>query len=192
MSQLLLIFFLLCRFINPDPSSFKGGLNFYAYANRNPVRVSGYGPVLGYQASTLTANTLLADTLVWRSRTMDPGGFYCLGARYYDPIAGHFLSADPLGHASSMDLYSFCNGDPLNKFDPTGRFSKQNADSFSQAGDSSFDSRNINFGSTWFDQLQYQSRGGDLVSSYNHPFLHISQQATLNFLTFQKRPLTGM
>jgi hypothetical protein len=27
----------LCRFINPDPSGFKGGLNFYCYANGNPV-----------------------------------------------------------------------------------------------------------------------------------------------------------
>jgi len=26
----------LCRFINPDPSGFKGGMNFYAYANGNP------------------------------------------------------------------------------------------------------------------------------------------------------------
>jgi len=27
----------LCRFLNPDPSGFSGGLNFYAYANGNPV-----------------------------------------------------------------------------------------------------------------------------------------------------------
>jgi RHS repeat-associated protein len=27
----------LCRFVNPDPSGFKGGMNFYAYANGNPV-----------------------------------------------------------------------------------------------------------------------------------------------------------
>ena len=27
----------LCRFVNPDTSGFKGGLNFYAYVNGNPV-----------------------------------------------------------------------------------------------------------------------------------------------------------
>jgi len=27
----------ICRFINPDPAGFAGGLNFYAYANGNPV-----------------------------------------------------------------------------------------------------------------------------------------------------------
>jgi RHS repeat-associated protein len=91
----------------------------------NSVRVSGYGPVLGYQASTLTPGTLLADTLVWRSRGIDPSGFYNLGARYYDPVAGHFLSPDPLGHEASMDLHSFCLGDPINRFDPTGRFGKE-------------------------------------------------------------------
>jgi len=90
------------------------------------VRVGGYGPVAGYQASPLLGSTPLADTLVWRSRGIDPSGFYNLGARYYDPVAGHFLSPDPLGHAASLDLYSFCGGDPLNRFDPTGRFAKGN------------------------------------------------------------------
>ena len=34
---------------------------------------------------------------------------------------GIFLSPDPLGHAASMDLYSYCNGDPVNFLDPEGR-----------------------------------------------------------------------
>jgi RHS repeat-associated protein len=93
-------------------------------ASWNPMRVSGYGPVLGYRASALTLGTPMADTLVWRSRSIDPSGFYYLGARYYDPVAGHFLSPDPLGHRASLDLYSFCDGDSLNRFDPDGRIGK--------------------------------------------------------------------
>jgi RHS repeat-associated protein len=104
----------------------------------NPVRVSGYGAVPGYQAPTLLGGTPLANTLVWRSRGIDPSGFYNLGARYYDPLAGHFLSPDPLGHGASMDLYSFCGGDPVNRFDPTGRFGKGNFDQGSQALGTSF------------------------------------------------------
>ena len=35
----------LCRFINPDPAGFAGGLNFYAYANGNPVSyLDPFGP----------------------------------------------------------------------------------------------------------------------------------------------------
>ncbi len=90
--------------------------------NWSPVRVGGYGPVLGYEAPTLTLSTPLAETELWRSRNIDPSGFYYLGARYYDPMAGRFLSADPYGHAASMDLYSAFFGDPVNCFDPDGRY----------------------------------------------------------------------
>lgn len=38
---------------------------------------------------------------------------------------GLFLSPDPLGHAASMDLYSYCGGDPVNHFDPDGRCFEQ-------------------------------------------------------------------
>ncbi len=30
----------ICRFINPDPSGFKGGLNFYQFADGNPISLS--------------------------------------------------------------------------------------------------------------------------------------------------------
>ena len=44
------------------------------------------------------------------------------GARYYEPTSGRFLSLDPMGHAASMSLYDFANGDPVNRFDPDGRY----------------------------------------------------------------------
>ncbi len=57
----------------------------------------------------------------WRGHYLDKSGFYYMGARYYDPQAGRFLSPDPLGHDASLDLYSYCNGDPVNGLDPDGR-----------------------------------------------------------------------
>jgi RHS repeat-associated protein len=72
----------------------------------------------------LSLGMSLADTLQWRTRRIDPTGLYCLGARYYDPLGGRFISADPLGHEASWDLYSFADGDPINQFDADGRFGK--------------------------------------------------------------------
>jgi RHS repeat-associated protein len=92
----------------------------------NPARVSSYGPEPGYQALTLSASVPLVETLVWRTRRIDPTGYYWLGARYYDPVGGRMLSPDPLGHAASMSLYDLCNGDPLNRFDADGRLGKGN------------------------------------------------------------------
>ena len=84
------------------------------------TRVGAYGPLPGTQAATLTDITQLAAATAWRGRRIDPTGFYDLGARYYEPTSGRFLSADPLGHGTSPSLYDFCGGDPVNYFDPLG------------------------------------------------------------------------
>jgi RHS repeat-associated protein len=91
-------------------------------ATWNSTRVNGYGPVGGYDVPILSLSTTLADSLVWRTRRMDPTGFFYLGARYYDPVGRRFVAPDPLGHTSSADLYSFCGGDPANSFDADGMF----------------------------------------------------------------------
>ncbi|MCS7064142.1 MAG: hypothetical protein NZM04_08910 [Methylacidiphilales bacterium] len=44
-----------------------------------------------------------------------------MGARLYHYPTARFLSADPLGHASDMSLYSYANNDPVNGVDPSGR-----------------------------------------------------------------------
>jgi RHS repeat-associated protein len=85
------------------------------------VQTSGYGPLPDYQMQPLEQSGDLLASLAWHSRRLDPTGYFWIGARYYDPVSGSFLSADPLGHSASLDLYSYALGDPINFMDPTGR-----------------------------------------------------------------------
>nr|MDQ5839414.1 RHS repeat-associated core domain-containing protein [Acidobacteriota bacterium] len=45
---------------------------------------------------------------------------YYYRARYYDPVAGRFLSEDPLGMLGGNNLYQFNRNDPINHTDPLG------------------------------------------------------------------------
>jgi RHS repeat-associated protein len=87
----------------------------------SPTHVGGYGPLPDSAAQPLTDATQLAQDTVWRSRRIDPTGFYYLGSRYYEPTSGRFLSCDPFGYVASTSLYEFCSGDSVNRFDPDGR-----------------------------------------------------------------------
>jgi len=57
-------------------------------------------------------------------RELDRSGLYHLGARYYDPIIGRFISPDPLagsfGAPQSLNPYSYALNNPLKLSDPTG------------------------------------------------------------------------
>ena len=63
-----------------------------------------------------------AKTLTWHSQALDPTGLVWMGARYYDPHGGRFLSPDPIGYPVCLDLYAYSAGDPINYMDPDGRF----------------------------------------------------------------------
>jgi RHS repeat-associated protein len=45
---------------------------------------------------------------------------YYMGARYYDPDLGRFISEDPIGIAGGHNLYAYANNDPVNSMDPSG------------------------------------------------------------------------
>ena len=90
-----------------------------------PVPLAGYGPVHGCAPPQLSDYHTLAEVSLWRGQRVDPTGLYWHGTRYYDARAGRFLSPDPLSHAASWDLYSFARNDPVNFFDPDGRFGQQ-------------------------------------------------------------------
>jgi RHS repeat-associated protein len=47
-------------------------------------------------------------------------GVVRLGARYYDPVIGRFLSRDPIISPKGKNPYAFASNDPVNRFDPTG------------------------------------------------------------------------
>lgn len=82
---------------------------------------SPYGPTVPPQVLEPTLVSF-ASSHCWQSMRVDPTGYIWMGARYYDPLGGRFLSCDPVGVPFSLDLYSYANGDPINFNDPDGRF----------------------------------------------------------------------
>ena len=53
-------------------------------------------------------------------RDSETGLVYCK-ARYYAPSLGRFISRDPIGFSGGINLYAYCNDDPVNYADPLGR-----------------------------------------------------------------------
>ena len=88
-----------CRVLNPDGTentepSFVG--------NRNPFRYRGY----------------YFDTET---------GLYFLKTRYYDPAIGRFMTLDDFAyldpdHVNGLNLYAYCNNNPVMYVDPNGTF----------------------------------------------------------------------
>ena len=50
----------------------------------------------------------------------DATGMQLLGARYYLPLLGRFLTQDPIGHEGGLNLYAYCDNSPLMAVDPSG------------------------------------------------------------------------
>ncbi|MCB0387140.1 MAG: RHS repeat-associated core domain-containing protein, partial [Bdellovibrionales bacterium] len=86
----------------------------------NQNTLQPYGP-----QTTASSNNMLsyAYSLNWHSKSPDATGLIWMGARYYDPQGGRFLSPDPAGYPICLDLYHYANGDPVNNYDPDGRLS---------------------------------------------------------------------
>lgn len=51
----------------------------------------------------------------------DATGLQMLGARYYIPKLGRFLTQDPIGHEGGNNLYDYCLNNPLIRVDPDGK-----------------------------------------------------------------------
>ena len=64
------------------------------------------------------------DVPTYSTRNLDETGLIFLGARYYSPVTGMFLSPDPMRFADSRNLYAYVNHNPVNRMDPDGRLMK--------------------------------------------------------------------
>ena len=84
-----------------------------------------YGNVTVYDptwATVRASGSSYSNTVLFAGFALDPlSGLYQMGARYYDPALGRFISRDPTGYAGSgINLYAYCGDNPLVYTDPTG------------------------------------------------------------------------
>jgi len=52
-------------------------------------------------------------------------GLLHVGARYYAPDVGRFISADPIGYAGGMNQYGYAGNNPVDRIDPSGLIDRQ-------------------------------------------------------------------
>jgi len=90
----------------------------------NSARPTGYGAIPGYRPVALGHGADVAQSSAWRGRWVDITGYYNIGMRLYDPVAGMWLSYDPAWNAQDPNYLTFCGGDPINGFDSDGRVNK--------------------------------------------------------------------
>ncbi|MFE0458305.1 SpvB/TcaC N-terminal domain-containing protein [Kitasatospora sp. NPDC058965] len=72
-----------------------------------------------YQAVRAETGAPKRDRFIGRERDGETG-LYCVGARYYAPWLGRWISCDPSGLRDSTDLYVYAGDDPVNSLDENG------------------------------------------------------------------------
>lgn len=103
----------------------------YSSNSTDPVSYYNYSPFgsivtenssAGAGSSYDSANPLIASLCryLYTGQEWDPElGLYNYHARQYDPTLARFLTPDPAGQSSSP--YTYCNNNPINYVDPSGK-----------------------------------------------------------------------
>lgn len=102
--------------------------SFYGYDAHGDVRslMDGIGAVTDtydYDAwgNVIATTGTTANVYRYQGEAMDEEtGLYYLRARYYDAVAGRFVTVDPLASEGNHP-YTYASADPVNGHDPTGQ-----------------------------------------------------------------------
>lgn len=87
-------------------------------ATGNTIARYDYGP---YGEIVGESGEVEACPFRYQSKWWDAAaGLNYFGYRHYSPRLGRWISRDPLGEAGGMNLYAYCEGDPVNKHDALG------------------------------------------------------------------------
>ena len=103
----------ICRFINADPSGFSGGMNFYAYANGNPVSLLdpfGLGAV--GESSVSSSSWFSTSSLDDVAYNASPAGQFMAGYQQTQAQMQQFTRFQPTTRSGSA-LSSALNAVPL-------------------------------------------------------------------------------
>jgi RHS repeat-associated protein len=95
---------------------------------KESYRYSAFGQPTFFNASgvEVSASAVKQPFLFTGALWDEESGLYQMRLRYYDPVAGRFVSRDPLGLWGDMSEagngQNYCSGDPVNRIDPMGLF----------------------------------------------------------------------
>jgi RHS repeat-associated protein len=101
----------ICRFVNPDPSGFSGGLNFYAYGNGNPVSMvdpGGLDAAQAPQAASWLANAIGVNS---SGAPLNPSNPFSLDIPEEPPTTGQLFgnglnnTVTAMGNTVGLALY---------------------------------------------------------------------------------------
>jgi|GEM_PF-3220560 len=117
-------------FLGVDRGAIKTGGQWYIYIKDSRGSITGMVDQAGNRVATYRASDFGEATVDqgsvynpfrWNGEQVDSEtGLVYLRNRYYQPSTGRFLQRDPIGYEGGLNLYAFCNGDPVNKNDPSG------------------------------------------------------------------------
>ena len=181
---------------NPVISDFRG--NILAEITNGVVswisaRPTGYGAVPNYRPVALGHGADVAQSSAWRGRWVDITGYYNIGMRLYDPIAGMWLSYDSAWNERDPNYLTFAGGEPIMGFDPDGRIGASFYDKVVGGIENSLsilgESENVRSSSTmagWSSLLGDNQSAQNFQASANEGLSYFNNQEQLAQAQFQQ------